>query len=95
MDSNPRENTSSVSTHTSWKWARIRSAPQAIPSSGPKGPHTSQLARREARKPLTVTVVWRGGPECWWELRSRGAVVRVPGHVSVHDALNRFYGGAL
>jgi hypothetical protein len=45
------------------------------------------LPRRDPRQPLNVTVKFRGGAECWWEVRARGTVWRFPGHVSLQDAL--------
>lgn len=83
IDSNP----SSPSTTWGWRRVRIRPAPQANTTATPKGsPHTKR-ALRDRRKPLTVTVVYRGGPECWYELRARGLVVRRPGYICIHDAL--------
>lgn len=43
--------------------------------------------RREPRENLTITVRYRGGPECWWEIKARGETVRLPGYVHLHDAL--------
>lgn len=45
------------------------------------------LSRRDPRDPLQVTVKYRGGPECWYEIKARGATVRVPGHVALHDLM--------
>lgn len=51
------------------------------------------LWRRNRRDPLTITIVSRGGSECWWEVRARGCVARVPGHVCVEDLFAMIYDG--
>jgi hypothetical protein len=43
------------------------------------------LSRRDPRKPLEITIKYRGGPECWWEVRARGVTLRRPGHMAIHD----------
>lgn len=43
-----------------------------------------------------MTVKFRGGPEAWYEIHSRGCTGRFPGHVAIHDAfdeINRGGGG--
>lgn len=76
---------------TSWEWRQVRMsrAPQATGTARAERARRQTLPRRDPREPLTVTVRYRGGPECWWELRARGAVWRVPGYVSVHDLMAR------
>jgi len=71
----------------------MRRAPQASTNSRPKGDYSHRLLPRDPRDPLTVTVTYRGGSECWWEIRARGVVVRRPGHVSLHDVLAHLSGG--
>lgn len=39
------------------------------------------------RKPLTMTVQYRGGPECWFEIHSRGGVLRVEGVLALVDVM--------
>jgi hypothetical protein len=70
----------------------MRQPPQAGEPQRPKGTPQALLRRRDRRKPLTITVTYRGGPECWWELRARGAIVRRPGHVALEDVLSQFDG---
>lgn len=67
-------------------------APQASTNSRPKGDYSHRLVPRDAREPLTVTVTYRGGPECWWEIRARGTVIRRPGVTSLHDVLSHLNG---
>jgi len=40
-----------------------------------------------------MVVSYRGGPECWWEVRTRGRVYRIPGTAAVHDALADIWEG--
>lgn len=47
------------------------------------------LKRRRER--LTITVSYRGGPECWYEVRARGSIGRFPGHVCIHDLMSDVY----
>lgn len=76
---------------TTWQWKLVKM------SRPPKAPSTARaqrarlkpLARRNPRESLTITVKWRGGPECWWEIVARGRVWRAPGHVAIHDVLAR------
>lgn len=62
-----------------------RSAPKAA---NPPGSRSS----RNARSPLGVTVKWRGGPEGWVELHARGAVMRVPGYVTIAEVVLKLNG---
>jgi hypothetical protein len=41
------------------------------------------LPRRDPKAPLSVTLQYRGGPEAWVEIRTRGAVWRYPGYVDI------------
>jgi hypothetical protein len=61
--------------------------PEAMGTARAERARRFSLARRDPREPLTVIVRYRGGAECWWELRARGTVWRMPGHVSLQDAL--------
>ena len=87
-------NTSSPSTTWGWRRVKIGRPPEAEKPSGAQRRTTHGLLRRDPRKPLTVTVVYRGGSECWWELRARGVVLRRPGHNCLHDVLAEFTGKA-
>lgn len=70
---------------TTWRSPQgtVSRAPQATGTAAARGVRLAQLPRRNPRDPLTVTVRYRGGPEGWVELRTRGATVRVPGHTDV------------
>jgi hypothetical protein len=80
------------SPSTTWAWRRVKIGrpPEASSNSGSKSLHSTQLARRDTRKPLSITIVHRGGAEDWWELRARGRIVRRPGWVALTDVLREF-----
>lgn len=52
-----------------------------------------RLSPRNPREPLTIQVKYRGGPECWWEISARGATIRRPGSLALHDVLRELSGG--
>lgn len=69
-------------SHTSLaKPVKIGQPPQANVDSGPKA-HLLPLA---LRKPVTLTLSYRGGAEGWVEVRARGAIWRFPGSTVIHD----------
>lgn len=39
------------------------------------------------KKPVTMTLKYRGGPEGWVEIRARGRTWRRPGVTAIHDVL--------
>jgi hypothetical protein len=47
----------------------------------------------EPRDPLTITVVYRGGGECWYQVVSRGRTLRFPGAMALHDVMRAIYKG--
>ena len=77
------------SPSTTWEWRRvkIRTAPQALAKQRPKGSPFKRLTPWPPRRRLTVTVAYRGGPECWWEISARGVTVYRPGVTALHDLL--------
>ena len=46
----------------------------------------------DLKKPITVRLKYRGGPEGWVEVRARGRVWRYPGVTAIHDVLLRSLG---
>lgn len=44
------------------------------------------------RDPLTVKISFRGGPECWVEVRARGSLRRYPGTTAIYDVLRDLNG---
>lgn len=53
------------------------------------------LPRWPARRPLRLTIKYRGGPEGWVEIHARGRVVRYPGYTQVVDVLRELTNGGL
>jgi hypothetical protein len=54
------------------------------------------LSREEAkplprRTPATISVKYRGGAECFWEVKYGGRTVRVPGHLQFHDVMRELF----
>lgn len=45
------------------------------------------LPWRNPRDPLTLTIRYRGGAEAWYEIRARGSVGRIEGHICLHDVM--------
>lgn len=60
-------------------------APQATATARAERARRFSLARRNPREPLTIIIEYRGGPECWWQVKARGTSWRVPGCTAVHD----------
>jgi hypothetical protein len=80
------------STTWEWKTRTIRVPAGGHKQGGAEGVTSKRLWLRNRRKPLQVVVTYRGGAECWWELRARGKVVRVPGALAIEDVLSQFDG---
>jgi hypothetical protein len=76
---------------TTWEWrkTKIRRPPDGQQTTRPKGGHWHGLPPRPIRETITLTVTWRGGPECWYEIKARGRTGRVPGWLSFHDVMMR------
>ena len=85
-------NERSVSTTFAWKRVKISRPPEATPAATTKSSRWRRLPRRDSRKPLTVVVKYRGGPECWVEVRARGEVNRYPGYTQLVDLVRDMNG---
>lgn len=74
-------------TSTSWAWRRVKIAqpPQAKKPERAPASTLGSLLPWPRKRPMTVTLVYRGGPECWIEVRARGRIVRRPGVVALVD----------
>lgn len=70
---------------------KITPPPQAKDHSAAK-PHLLPLA---LRKPVTLTLSYRGGSEGWVEVRARGAVWRFTGPTAIHDVCLLVHGHRL
>lgn len=74
---------------TTWEWrkTKIRRPAGGHSGSAPKALRWFSLPPRNPRQPLTISVKFRGGPECWYEIHARGQVGRVPGWLCIHDLM--------
>lgn len=85
------------SSNTRWGWVPIIGT-----SAGGQKPSRPKVVRKQhrwatwdVRKPLRLTVTYRGGSECWYEFHTRGGVIRRPGVTSIHDLMDDVYRGHL
>lgn len=70
---------------------KIASPPQAhVSRRAQRGPLAGLLVWPR-RRPLTLTIKYRGGPEAWYEIRGRGRTIRRSGHTFLHDLMREFY----
>lgn len=92
MESNEPENTSSPSATWEWRRVKIAPAPQAKSRDERSEASSSSLLPWPRQKPLTVVLKYRGGPECWVEVRARGRIWRRPGTVAIYDLLTTVFG---
>lgn len=91
---NGTPNTRSSSTTGGWEYRKVRRRPKGQKPSTPKA---SRWGRRSALNPrdrLTLEIHFRGGAECWYEVRARGEVGRFPGYVDLHQVAQEIMLGA-
>lgn len=93
MGTNAGSNKRTPSTTTEWQWAKIRRRPQGPGTQTPKGASLRGLPPREQREPLTVTMRYLGGQECWIELKARGRTIKRPGSLALVDVLQELLDG--
>jgi len=74
---------------TTYEWRRVKMSRPAGGQTGsrPKGGRWWFLSRYDWRKPLALTVKYRGGAEGWFEVHSRGGIGRFPGHACIYDVM--------
>lgn len=87
-DSNKR----TTSTTPEWRWAKIRATPARPSKTSPKA-SLPALAPWDKAMALSISVKYRGGAECWWEITARGRVWRRPGHLALDDVLQEVLSG--
>lgn len=82
------------SQSTTWAWKRVKiDSPLAAPNENSRrAPSKALRSVWNPRTTLTLTVRYRGGAECWYEVRARGRIHRLPGHVALHDVMGKVYG---
>nr|CRY96840.1 hypothetical protein [uncultured prokaryote] len=79
---------------TTWEWRRVKiDPPLAAPTrKAAAGARRAPLSHWPSRTALTITVRYRGGAECWYEVKGRGRRWRVPGVLALHDVMEAVYG---
>lgn len=87
MSAHSEPNKRPPSTTIGWKPVTITSAPQGTPYARRRRSSRPFLARREWRRPLTITVAYRGTSEAWVEIKARGRVWTFDGHLTLLDVL--------
>jgi len=80
------------STTYAWRKVKISPAGQAQGTAARRATSSRRRRRRNARQPIWLSVVSRGGPESWWQVDVRGAVIRFPGHLCFDDVMARVNG---
>ena len=74
---------------TTWEWRRVKIRRPAGGQNGsaPKALRWYRFPPRNPREPLHLTVKFRGGPECWYEVHARGSSGRYIGSTAIHDIM--------
>lgn len=75
---------------TTWEWKRVKMRRPAGGQTGRAAPlrRWYLLPPWPPRKPLSLSVKFRGGQECWYEIHARGSSGRVPGTIALHDLMS-------
>ena len=92
MAPTPDENTCPPSTRWTWKKVMVSPPPTGRKQQPPKASASPALPARNPREPLTITVVYRGGSEAWYEIKARGRTYRRPGYLAIHDVFKDIVG---
>lgn len=77
------------STTWGWRYVKIAPAPQAKSDAERSESSLGSLLPWPRRKPMHIDIRWRGGPECWYEIRARGRTIRRPGSIALHDLMEQ------
>lgn len=80
---------------TTWEWRRTKIR---RPAGGQEAAQRScsfwwRFPQRDARRPLTLSISYRGGPEAWYEIHARGSSGRFPGYLALHDVMRQINEG--
>lgn len=86
-------NESTPSTTWTTVTRKIARPPKAPTSTAAEGVLPGPMSTRNRRDPLTATIRYRGGSECWYELQCRGKVYRFSGSETVHDVMELINSG--
>lgn len=94
MTDDSETNTRSPSQTTVWKYAKIAVRPKD-PDEERSQSSFRRLPWARQTDPINCTIEFRGGPQCWWEIRARGAIYRVTGDLALHDVMSGILSGEL
>jgi hypothetical protein len=78
-----------ASTTFAWKHVKIASPPEASRTVRSSARGFRRLPRWPMRQPLHLTIKYRGGPEAWVEIHSRGEILRCTGDTAIYDVFCR------
>lgn len=87
MTPQPEANGRSVSTRIVFEPVKITSAPQGTGRARRSRSTRPFVGHRDWRRPLTLTVAWRGSPGGRIEVKARGRTWYVYGHDAMLDVL--------
>jgi hypothetical protein len=90
-----KEDTEQPFASTTWRFERVKiTAPLQRPASASAaGRRWWLLSRRDPRKPITITIKYRGGSQAWYEVRARGSLGRFHGATALHDVMSEINAG--
>src|SRR5688572_16927230 len=77
----------SISTPWAWRRVKIGPAPQANSDRERSEASQGSLTAWPRRRPVTLTLTYRGGPEAFWQIEARGRTWRRPGVIALHDLM--------
>lgn len=79
---------------TTWEYRKVKISRAASPQSAgaSKTLRFRFLPRRDRAKPLTISVQYRGGPECWYLVKARGGSANFHGATGIHDIMEEING---
>lgn len=85
MVDHERSNECLPSTRYVWKRVKMSRLPKGNVTA-PKGRHAwHRFARWPRKRPLTVTLYYRGGTEAFIAVKARGVEAYLPGHIQLID----------
>lgn len=81
------------SVSTTWERRPVKISQRRRPPGrrSPEASFKAKLARWPRRQKLTLTIVSRGGPECWYEIQARGTKWHFPGWLDLETVMAEIY----
>jgi hypothetical protein len=74
---------------TTWGWRHVRLWERPTPPQQAQPPKAlpRRLRGRDRKAPITITVQYTAGAQCWYRITARGEVFSVPGDRAIHDVM--------